>query len=110
LCRDGVTKTKAQLELNLTRDAKNNKGFYRCVSQKRKVKESICPLMSKTGELVTMDKEKNEVLNFFCLSLHWQPLFPHLLSGWTARWDWGRKVAPIVRQDQVHDYLRNLNI
>ena len=33
LCRDGVRKAKARLELNLARDAKNNKkGFYRYVS------------------------------------------------------------------------------
>jgi len=44
LCRDGVRKTKAQMELNLARDAVNNKkGFYRHVSQKRKVKESVPP-------------------------------------------------------------------
>jgi len=44
LCRDEVRKAKAQLELNLARDAKNNnKGCYRYVSQKRKVKESIPP-------------------------------------------------------------------
>jgi len=45
LCRDGVRKAKAWLELNLPRGAKNNKkGFYRYVSQKRKVKESVpCP-------------------------------------------------------------------
>ncbi|KFP16530.1 hypothetical protein Z169_09185, partial [Egretta garzetta] len=24
--------------------------------------------------------------------------------------DWGRKVPPTVREDQVHDHLRNLNI
>ncbi|KAK4821003.1 hypothetical protein QYF61_010734 [Mycteria americana] len=42
LCRDGVRKAKAQLELNLAGNAKNNKkGFYRYVNQKRKVKESI---------------------------------------------------------------------
>ena len=42
LCRDGVKKAKAQLELNWARDAKNNKkGFYRYVSQKRKLKESV---------------------------------------------------------------------
>jgi len=44
LYRDGVRKVKAQLELNLARNAKNNKkGFYRYVSQKSKVKESIPP-------------------------------------------------------------------
>ena len=42
LCRDRVRKAKARMELNLARDAKNNKkGFYRYVSQKRKVKESV---------------------------------------------------------------------
>ena len=41
LCRDGVRKAEAQLELNLARNAKNNKkGFYRYVSQKKMVKES----------------------------------------------------------------------
>ena len=44
LCRNRVRKAKAQLELNLTRDARNNKkGFYRYVRQKRKVKESVPP-------------------------------------------------------------------
>jgi len=44
LGRDGVRKTMAQPEQNLARDAKNNKkGFYRYVSQKRKVKESTLP-------------------------------------------------------------------
>jgi len=40
LCRDEVRRAKAQLELNLARDTK---GFYRYVSKKRKVKESIPP-------------------------------------------------------------------
>ena len=40
LCRDGVRKAKARLELNLARDARNKKGFYRYVSWKRKVKEA----------------------------------------------------------------------
>jgi len=44
LCRDGIRKAKVWLELNLARDAKNNKkGFYRYVSQKRKVKERVPP-------------------------------------------------------------------
>jgi len=44
LCRDEVRRAKVQLELNLARDAKNNKkGCYRYVNQKRKVKESVPP-------------------------------------------------------------------
>ncbi|KAK4828789.1 hypothetical protein QYF61_000846 [Mycteria americana] len=78
LCRDGVRKAKAQLELNLARDAKNNrKGFYRYVSQKRKVKESVPALMSKTGKLVTTDEEKAEVLNNFFASVFTGNLSAH---------------------------------
>lgn len=44
LCRNGVRKAKAQLDLNLARNTKTNKtGFYRCVSQKKKVKGGVCP-------------------------------------------------------------------
>ena len=44
MCRDEVRRAKARLELNLARDAKNNKkGFYRYVNQKRKVKASFFP-------------------------------------------------------------------
>ena len=46
---------------------KNNKGFYKYLNQKRRVQESVPPLVSDTGKLVTNDKEKAEVL--FCLSL-----------------------------------------
>ena len=45
LCRNGVRRAEASLELNLARDAKNNKkGFYRYVKQKRKLKETVPPL------------------------------------------------------------------
>jgi len=44
LCSDEARRAKAQLELNLARDAKKHKkGFCRYVSQKSKVKESIPP-------------------------------------------------------------------
>jgi len=39
LCRDEVRRAKEQLELNLARDAKNNKkGFYRYINQKKEGK------------------------------------------------------------------------
>ncbi|GAB0190824.1 ras GTPase-activating protein 1-like [Grus japonensis] len=66
LCRDRIRKAKAWLELNL---ARNNKGFYRHISQKRKVKESVPPIRNMTGKLVTMDEEKAEVLNNFFASV-----------------------------------------
>ena len=83
LCRDGIRKAKACLEINLARNAKKNKkGFYRYLNQKRKVQEGIPPLVSNKGRLVTTDKEKVEVLNnFFVLafsdncSSHSPPMF-----------------------------------
>ena len=46
-CRGGIRKAKAQLELNLARDVKNNKGFDRYVSQYRKKKRNCTPLPAK---------------------------------------------------------------
>jgi len=52
-CRDEVRRVKAQLELNLARDVKNNrKGFYRYVNQKRKVKASVRAPINKNANLV----------------------------------------------------------
>ena len=56
-------KVKEQLDLNFARDAKNyKKDFCRYFSQKRKVKESVLTLRSKTSKLLATDKEKAEVL------------------------------------------------
>jgi len=78
LRREGVRKAKAQAELDLARDAKkNNEGFHRCDSQKRKVKESIPPLMSKTGKLVTMGKKNSEALNSIFASVITGSLYSH---------------------------------
>ncbi|KAM6103455.1 uncharacterized protein LJ206_014212 [Theristicus caerulescens] len=103
LYKDGMRKAKAQLELNLVRDAKNNKkGFYRYINQKRKVKESIPPLMSKTGKLITTDKEKAEVLNNFFASVFTGNLSPHAsrVNG-PSDGDQGGKVPLTVREDQA---------
>ncbi|KAK4825589.1 hypothetical protein QYF61_000678 [Mycteria americana] len=103
---DGVRKAKVQLELNLARDAKNNnKGFYRYISQKRKVKESIPTLMNVTGKLVTTDEEKAEVLNNFFASVFTGNLSSHTsqVDGPQDR-DWGSKVPPTDRKEDPGNY------
>ncbi|XP_050768861.1 UV excision repair protein RAD23 homolog B [Gymnogyps californianus] len=52
-----------RLELSLARNTKNNKGFYRQVSQKRKVKESVPPDEHYWHKLVTTDEEKAEIVD-----------------------------------------------
>ena len=51
------------MELNLARDVKDNKGFYRSIGRKRQAKESVPPLMKGNGELPSSDMNKAEVLN-----------------------------------------------
>ena len=42
VCRDRIRKAKAQMELNLVRDVKDNKkGFYRYTGRRRQAKESV---------------------------------------------------------------------
>ncbi|PKU40135.1 hypothetical protein llap_9558 [Limosa lapponica baueri] len=79
--------------------------------QTEKVKESIVLLMTKIGKLVAMEEEKAEVLNNIFASVFIDSLSPHSsqVGGLQDR-DWGSIAPPTVREDQVQDYLRNLNI
>ena len=63
MCRDRIRNAKAQRELNLARDVKDNKkGFYRYIGRRRQAKESVPPLINEDGELASSDIEKAEVL------------------------------------------------
>ena len=67
--------------------------------------------MSKTGKLVATDEEKAEVLDNIFASVFNGNLSSHAsqVDGLQGR-DWGSKVLPTVREDQVHDHLRNMSI
>ncbi|GAB0205871.1 hypothetical protein GRJ2_003052700 [Grus japonensis] len=68
--REQVRKAKALIEISLARDVKDNKKrFYRYVSDKRRTRENVGPLQNETGDLVTQDMEKAEVLNDFFASV-----------------------------------------
>ena len=61
VCRDRIRKAKAQVELNLVWDVKNNKkGFYRYAGR-RQAKESVPPLINEDRELASSDMEKAEL-------------------------------------------------
>lgn len=52
------------MDLNLARDAKNNKkGSTGTSNSKERLKETILPLRSENRELVSTNQEKAEVLN-----------------------------------------------
>ena len=68
-CIQKIAVMLLQFELNLVRDVKNKKGFYRCIGQKRQAKESIPPLLNEKGKLAITDMEKAEVLNEFFASV-----------------------------------------
>ena len=60
MCRDKIRKAKAQMELNLARDVKNNKkGFYRYIGWRRQTKESVPLLINENRELASSDMEKS---------------------------------------------------
>jgi len=108
----GPGRPRQKLELNLVREAKNNmKGFYRYVSQKWKVKESIPSVMNKYEKLVSIDEEKDEVLNNFFASVFTGKLSPQPSPVDGLQYgDQRGKALPTVREDQVRDLLRNLNV
>ncbi|GAB0205074.1 hypothetical protein GRJ2_002973000 [Grus japonensis] len=108
--REQVRKATALIEISLARDVKDNKkSFYRYVSDKRRTRENVGPLWNKTGDLVTQDMEKVEVLNDFFASVFTGKCLSHTVQVAKGR-DWENAEPPTVGEDQVRDYLRNLKV
>ncbi|CAM4545620.1 unnamed protein product [Lepidochelys olivacea] len=107
-CRSEIRKAKSHLELQLARDVKSNKkGFFRYVSNKKKVKESVGPLLNEGGNLVTEDVEKANVLNAFFASVFTNKVSSQTTAlGSTA---WGEGDQPSVEKEVVQDYLEKLD-
>ncbi|CAM5091720.1 unnamed protein product [Eretmochelys imbricata] len=107
-CRGEIRKAKSHLELQLAKDVKSNKkGFFRYFSKKKKVKESVGPLLNEGGNLVTEDVEKANVLNAFFASV-----FTNKVSSQTAALGstaWGGDDQPSVKKEVVWDYLEKLD-
>ncbi|GAB0177396.1 mitochondrial enolase superfamily member 1 [Grus japonensis] len=105
--RDQVRKAKALIELNLARDTKGN----RYVSDKRKTRENVGPLRNETGDLVTLDMEKAEILNEFFASAFTGKGSSHTTQVAESKGrDWENAEPPTVGEDQVREYLRNLKV
>ncbi|GAB0181717.1 mitochondrial enolase superfamily member 1 [Grus japonensis] len=108
--REQVRKAKALIEIGLARDVKDKKkSFYRYVSDKRRMRENVGPLQSETGDLVTQDMEKAEVLHDFFASVFTGKCLSHTAQVTEGR-DWENAEPPTVGGDQVREYLRNLKV
>lgn len=97
----------------MARSAKKNKqGFYRYLSQKRKVHKGVPTLVSDTARLVTAYKEKAEILTTTICTLvfpgNCSPHSPQIFG--LVGGNQGSNVPPTVSKDQVCDHLKNLNI
>jgi len=68
-CREETRKAKVHLELNLARDVKDKKGFFKYFSSKQMTKENLGPLLNEVGALVTEDIEKAVTDCLLCFSL-----------------------------------------
>ncbi|KAK4826466.1 LOW QUALITY PROTEIN: hypothetical protein QYF61_009193 [Mycteria americana] len=89
LCREKIRRAKAELELNLAAAVKDNKKhFFKYISSKRRAKENLQPL---TGDTVTKDEEKAEVLNAFFASV------------FHSRADCSRGTQPLELEDRDGD-------
>ncbi|KFP07547.1 hypothetical protein N300_15283, partial [Calypte anna] len=101
--RDQVRKAKAQKEFDLARGVKGNrKKISSYVMDKRKTRENVGPLQKETGELVTQDVEKAEVLsdNFASVFTGKDP--GHSLHVTEAKGkDWEKENPPTVDEEQV---------
>ncbi|GAB0181800.1 mitochondrial enolase superfamily member 1 [Grus japonensis] len=108
--KDQVRKAKALIEISLARDVQDNKkSFYRYVSDKRRMRENVGPLRNETGDLVTQDMEKAEVLNDFFASAFTGKCLSHTAQVTEGR-DWENAEPPTVGEGQVREYLRNLKV
>ncbi|CAM4533257.1 unnamed protein product [Lepidochelys olivacea] len=107
-CRNEIRRAKSHLELQLARDVKSNKkGFFRYVNNKKKVKETVGPLLNEGGNLVTEDVEKANVLNAFFASVFTNKVSSRTTAlGSTAR---GEGDQPSVEKEVVRDYLEKLD-
>ncbi|GAB0183823.1 mitochondrial enolase superfamily member 1 [Grus japonensis] len=73
------------------------------------MRENVGPLQNETGDLVTQDMEKAEVLNDFFASVFTGKSLSHAAQVTEGR-DWENAEPPTAGEDQVREHLRNLKV
>ncbi|KAK4823476.1 hypothetical protein QYF61_002523 [Mycteria americana] len=112
LHREKIRRAKAQLELNLATAIKDNKiCFYKYISNKRRAKENLHPLLDARGNIVTKDEEKTEVLNaaFASVFNSKTSCSPGTHPPELEDRDREQNEVPIIQQEMVSDLLHHLD-
>ena len=112
VCRAGVRKAKAQLELRLATAVKEKKkSFYKYISGKRRTKDNFHPLLDAVGNVTTEDKAKTEVLNaFFRSAFNRQISYPQgTLCPDLEVWDAMQNTTPVIQVEEVRELLLHLD-
>ena len=109
--RNQVRKAKVQIKLNLGRDVKDKKGFYKHIGDKKKTKENVSPLLNKTGQLVTQDIEKAKVVSDVFVSVFTSKTsLQESQIPDTRGKGWSEEDVPLLEEDPVGEYLSKLDI
>jgi len=96
----------------MARDIKGNKkSFCSYIGDKRKARKNVVPLRKETGDLVTWDIPKSEVLTDFLASVFTGKCSSHTSQVADVKSkDWENEEMPTVGEDLVQDHLRNLKV
>ncbi|GAB0179504.1 mitochondrial enolase superfamily member 1 [Grus japonensis] len=103
----GERSEKMKAKAQMARHVKDNeKDFNKYVGDKRKTREYVGPLLNETGDLVTQHMEKAFFGSVFPSKMDLQEF--QVLE--IREKGWRKEYLPLVEEDQVREYLNNLDI